>query len=108
MLCIIGFFEYFGFCCRLVCIDELLDLWVVVYLGGLGWVNKFLVVSGDIYMWFVFDGFVVVVSGEQVLFDEICNFELLMFYVDILVFGLFVDLFIYNCWYCDLYGSIVI
>lgn len=64
MLCIIGFFEYFGFCCRLVCIDELLDLWVVVYLGGLGWVNKFLVVSGDIYMWFVFDGFVVVVSGE--------------------------------------------
>lgn len=103
-----GFLEHLGSHRRVVRTDELLDLWVAAYPGGLGRANRLLVADGDIQTWSAPDGLELAVSGEQAVSDNIRNPESLVLYVDTADAGLLAELLIRNRWHRDPRGSIVL
>jgi hypothetical protein len=80
-LAIAGFVEQVGSHRRLIRADELLNLWVAAYPGGLAKANTLLVARGEIDNWSPPYGIDFAVSGEQALKGEIRNPATLVLYV---------------------------
>ena len=108
-----GFIEHLGSRRRLIRADELLNLWVSAYPGGLAKAGTLLIARGDIDNWSPPYGIDFAISGEQALQGAIKHPETLVLYVHSYVHNdgrrrppreLMMD----NRWHRDPHGNVVI